>query len=501
MTKMLIKFKKIIEKYNSWVPSRFIRIAILAIPLMFLFIGIFRIDNDFWFLINTGKHILNNGFYTYEPFSIHHNLNFISQQWLTSILFYVIYDKMNIWGMFLLILLVNGIIVYLLYKLFLLISSKRIKLSLVMTLITTLMMEICFTGATRPQIFDTLFLILELYLLELYVCKKDYRYLIGLPIISVLMINLHASIWPMIFVFLLPYLVSAIKIKYFEECEFKPLIITAVIMFVVAFINPYGIEAMTYLFKSFGVSYINDFILEMKPLTIGRFPIIYLYIFIILVSYYLNKNKKINVRYVLLFLGTLFMAFMNNRSVLFLLITGGLSLVYNLGDYFKIETFNSGNNKMVTIATFITICLWLFIYTFRFDIGTDNNIMLKAAEYLDENVKSDISVYTDYNNGQYLQWKGYKTYIDARAEVYLKANNGKEDIMKEFCDLESREIDYQDFLDKYKFDYLVVEDSDILFSYLQIDSYGYKLVYSYSFREGSAKDERLVNIYERDNYL
>ena len=60
----------------------------------------FKIDNDFWFLIKIGKTILEKGFITTELFTIHSNMTFIPQQWLTDIIFYFIYNKLGIYGIF-----------------------------------------------------------------------------------------------------------------------------------------------------------------------------------------------------------------------------------------------------------------------------------------------------------------------------------------------------------------------------------------------------------------
>lgn len=75
-------------------------IVILFLIFTFLIVAcLFDLDNDFWFLINTGKHILNNGFPRIEPFTIHSNLDFIVQQWLSCTLFYLIYNNFGTIGM------------------------------------------------------------------------------------------------------------------------------------------------------------------------------------------------------------------------------------------------------------------------------------------------------------------------------------------------------------------------------------------------------------------
>ena len=100
---------------------------------------------------------------------------------------------------------------------------------------------------------------------------------------------------------------------------------------------------------------------------------------------------------------------------------------------------------------------------------------IDAMKYLKENYPKTMTVYTEFMEGSYIEYMGYKCYMDPRAEVFLKVNNHKKDIYKEYIDLENRKIDYKDFLDKYKFDILFVNKNTTMYDNLEDDSYGYKL--------------------------
>ena len=89
--------KKIIDNYKKWNPSKLATIVLLSFPfLLFMFMD-FKLNNDFWFLINTGKTIIKEGFITIEPFTIHSGLYFFPQQWLIDILFNFIYQNFSIY--------------------------------------------------------------------------------------------------------------------------------------------------------------------------------------------------------------------------------------------------------------------------------------------------------------------------------------------------------------------------------------------------------------------
>lgn len=464
------KFKQMIKKYHNWTPSKLLIMVMLILPIVIYSFKEFNLDNDFWFLINTGKYIINNGFPHIEPFTMHNDFNFIVQQWLTDIIFYKIYSEFNIYGMYIFMIIINIIITCILYKICLLVSCNKIKLSLFTTILIVAIIKNLFI-VTRPYIFDITLILLELYLLELYIKNNNKYYLLGLPIISLLMINLHASMWPMIFVILLPYYLGRINTKYTtkEKYKLKPIIITTLIMLLLGIVNPYDIEAITYLFNSYGVEDINKFITEMKPLTLESNPlsiIVYIFIFIIIISYYIKKKRVVNTRYLLLFLGTLYLTLSHIRGLMFLAIAGTLNLSYNLKDYCSEEEKETKNILNEYVLPIILLIFFIIIIITNSSFKFEKDMALsKVANYLDNNTGKNIKVYTNYNDGGYLEYRGYKCYIDPRAEVFIKSINKKEDIFKEFYELQHGMINAKEFLNKYNFDYLLLED-DLLEVYI-----------------------------------
>ena len=188
------KVKKFLLKYSKWNPSTGVILILLTIPFFYFALFLFELDNDFWFLFNTGKNIITDGFSRIEPFTMHEGFSYMSQQWLSSVIFYLIYDYAGVVGMFILIFVCNIIIVFLLYKLLLLITFNKIKVSIIITIITDFLLLFFFI-VTRPQLFDIIIFILELYILELFIHKNNKKFLYFLPVISLVLINMHASMW------------------------------------------------------------------------------------------------------------------------------------------------------------------------------------------------------------------------------------------------------------------------------------------------------------------
>ena len=111
------KIEKLYNNFSSWIPPKLYTFFLISCTLIFIAMFSFTLDNDFWFLINTGKYILNNGIPTIEPFTMHVGLEFVAQQWLTDIIFFSIYDLFDIYGLFIFSILLLSIIAYLVYKL------------------------------------------------------------------------------------------------------------------------------------------------------------------------------------------------------------------------------------------------------------------------------------------------------------------------------------------------------------------------------------------------
>lgn len=452
------------------------------IPLILVLL--FRVNyNDTWFLLNHGRYILNNGFPSIEPFTIHNNFSFIMQQWLSSVIFYLSYSILGKYGLLLITLIVTGYIIFISYKLCMLLSDNRSKLSILISVITVTLLATFFI-TSRPHIFTFAIIITELYLLEKYIKENNTKYLYFLPILSLLEINLHASMFFMLFLFLLPYLIDAFKYKIgpFESNGYKkkPLFIVSIIMLLTGLINPYGILAITYIFRSYGVNSINSVVSEMAPLVIndlvGKICLVIIFSIIFIYIFYRKNNFK--TRYFLLLIGTIHLTFSSYKGLAYLLIGGILPLAYYLKPAFRKDDIKDKeksykyilNSCLLGIIGFlIIISTNSFVFTYKYKEGIDY--------LLDNNKPSDITLYTGFNEGAYPEWMGIKCYIDPRAEVFLKKNNLKEDIMEEYYLLQIGKIDVSSFLEKYKFSYLLVPETDYLYDNMS-DVDNYKIVYN-----------------------
>lgn len=476
--------KKIWKKIKKYNPSYKICLLYFFIPIYLCSMISIDKEMDIWFLLNHGKYVIEHGFPTIEPFSMHQGFSFVMQQWLSAVIFYLSYTVLGKYGLLLVVNIVNLLILLFTYKLCVLLTDNRKRLSIVLTCITDILLLTSFI-IPRPQIFTYLLLIITLYIMEKFIRCKDTKLLYLLPLISLLQINLHASMWFMIFLFMLPYVVRLFINKLSDKGDnslFKVIIIM-IIMFLVGFINPYTTKNMFYVFTSYGNMYINRTVVEMfPPIKVQNTytSIHYLTVLSIISIYILNRKAKLNLTHMLLLLGVLILATTSIRNFPLLVIGTVPFLGYNLKFLFpKKKEFKHSIKDfldrryilaVIILATFLIGALVIKEVPFT-------NKLKPGIDYLEKNYDLEkIVLYANYEDGSYAEYRGLKPYIDSRAEVFLESNNHKENIMKEFYFLQNGVLDYDKFISKYNFTHMIISKEDFLYYKVSNDK-RYKIIY------------------------
>ena len=469
-------------------------LVMLGFMVYCLFANFVNYDNDLWFILATGRSILQNGISHFDTLSMHSDYYIVTQQWLTSIIYYLSVTKLGAAGFSIVVSLISigGTITLYKYSKYL---SKNATISSLLTLLYLYFFVKGFT-TTRPQIITYLLLTLELFLTDKFIDTKNKKYLYALPILSILEINMHASMWFLQFCFIGVYLSEFINKKEIRNS----LIITLIIMFLAGFINPYGLDAILYVFNSYGISIINDNIMEMKPILIsymmGKLILLTLFLTLFVSSFY----KKINLRYLLLLGGTTYLALSHYKSspyygIAFVIAMSSLLKDVNLKEVYlnivnKIK-FNKIKNILTKISnieikylklSFIAVIIILLMESYTVVISEarlDHPLELLVNKLESDAKNKDVTVYTDYGDGGYLEWREFKPYLDPRGDVFIKKTNKKFDLLDEAFNLNT-ELKVMRFINKYKFDYLVVkiQKDKTLYNYLKNErSDEYQIIY------------------------
>lgn len=488
-----------IQKFKEYVANNWLFVLFL-IPFVLICINNKMPDNDIWFLLTNGRYVASNGIPTFDPFTIHEGLEYVMQQWASSLMFWKLFEFFGSKALLIFIYIISFLLMGVFYKLCFVVSKNK-KMSIIITSVTFSFINNFIV--LRPQVISYLLLLIEILCLELYVDKGKNKYLYFLPVISFLLINFHASMWYFQFVFLLPFICNALpieKIKWLRDLKIdkfklKPILITMIFMVLVGFINPYGIDAMGFIFKSYGIDIINKIVSEMHPLSLesqfGKYALIIMLLFMIVI--YLKKNKNLDIRHFCFICGAIILGVMHLKCFPWYVFLIMYPISYLLKDFELKEISNIKLKKVVSaIYNGITISVCLFgigtmflCIKFSYDNYQFENGILGVSyegvtDYILENYnKDDVILYVDFNNGGYTEYRGLKSYIDGRAELFIKKFNGKSDILEESNNVNTGAIDYGEFLNNYGFTHLIVLTGSYFDDYLK-DLDNYKEVYQIS---------------------
>ena len=451
---------------------KWLKYIILLFPFVTACFRLRSLDNDFYFLYPTGEYILKNGFPHTDFLSMHSNMKLVLQQWLSTVIFYLAYSRLGEIGLYAVLYICFALICVLSYKTILLITKNEL-VSAVLSVVIDILIFNPFI-VTRPQIFTYTILLLEIWLLEKHAQTKKYKYLAFIPLLSLAQINLHASMWPMLFVFMLPYIAGAIpvKIKSFKlEANGSIIGLMAALAAgtAVGFLNPYGLDNVIYLTSSYGQNKLSATISEMQPADVGTHygKIMIILALLLGVTAFFVKNRKFSVRFFCLFMGTLVLGLLHLKGVSYFFIFGIVSFSYVLKDIEvklpdKLKTRNPGRVKILAAVILIMVTAAVSAYNL---IVSVNSAPGKTIHYdrLDDVIeilnKSEdpVVLYANFNDGQYLEYKGFHPYIDGRAELFLWQNNEDYEYIGEYYDLRSAHMYYRDFTDRYMFNYLILD--------------------------------------------
>ena len=470
------------KKNQEYKPSKWIYILLFSMPLLFATMMFNNLDNDIWYLLSEGRYIVKNGIYYVDVLSMHEGLQVVVQNWLSASIFWIIYSFFGEIGLFTLTLICNFFICLLLYKISMTISENNRILSLLAMFATDMILLPSYI-VSRPQIFSFIILLSTIYVLELYIKTDNKKYLIWLPILSIIEINLHASLWVMMFLFILPYLIDSFHIKSLRTQGYnkKPLFIYVGIAALCGLLNPYFYKAITFIFTSYTDPIMHQYINELLPFsittTLGKQMALLILTIGLTMTFFREGN--IRIRYICLFCGTVILGFNTYKAFSHFILVSIFPLAYFFKDLCPKDfstlpyLFKKIYNTIIIILCIISVGGSCYFYFTR-DI---ENAKLKhdaetALTVLKENFSPiGTTVYSSFNDGGTVEFYGFKPYIDPRAEVFLKKRNKKDDIFAENYYVQMGSYDVHSFLERYNFTHLLVHSSDKLYSNLEEEPY------------------------------
>lgn len=414
--------------------------------LMFIGVLLCRpvMDNDTYFLLAHGRYLAEYGIPFTEPLTIH-EFPFIMQQWLSSLTFWGIYSLWGFNGLHIAVMAMTGIMIFCLFRLFLLISQNR-NASMLVAMMSGMFIATMFS-LPRPWMISYSLLLAEVCLLERFFMSNDSRWLFPLPLIAFLEINFHASAWPLCFVVMLPFAAEAALSS--QAAILRHIAATVAVMLAFSLMNPYGADAMTYMqgvhTKSF--SMLNYW--ELQPTDIST-PSGKLFLLLILWSFY-SCFRDCPIRYACFAAGFGLLAVFAYRGIFLFLLFGLLPIVYKLKDA-EIQQKPFRKISLLLLIPLIIMCAGYC------NLNVDDHPAKNAMNFLLA-LKQDtntIRLFSPMDEGSYAEFLGIKTYIDTRGEIYLPSHTKGQDIALEYVSVITGHIPFRDVQEKYSFTHMLL---------------------------------------------
>ena len=456
------------------------------------FFGSFILSCDVYYFIPSGAYIEQYGLPHELMFSVHagEHFHYIMQQWLFALWNWKVYQAFGLYGILFCGYLTKIVLLLLLHRLLLHASGGRRGLAFAETFFAgffVLMMNI-----GRPYMLTCGFLLIELLFLQqlrAHPERRRYGYLL-FPLLSVLEINLHAAMWPMLLVFLLPYFFESTlgRLAFFSSrfdstraIPWRTLAVYAALIFVVALLNPYGLEMLGYGISNSGTPSLRYISTEMQPLAV-RAP--FLVVLIPLFTVYMIwkwLRWHFELPLLLLVLGTGFMAMIAERS-LYLFFPCVMLALARLGcREFPFSCSPRQKRRMLCVGTAAMSLLLLanFILLPKNVIPAEWSAGLQAMREDAAAQGIDIgNVYAVRDIGSYLTFAQIPVYHYSCDEAFTGKMNRRKDILAEYHAVQEQQLPYKEFLRRYDFHYFFVKNDDYLYDALASDE-DYTLLYEY----------------------
>lgn len=528
------------KKFFPFAQAIFLTLGVAIWQTTFRFVE----EADTRFVMNLGRYVLEHGIPHVDPFTVHENLQLVAQQWLSGVFFWKVYENFGLNGLLVADYIFGAATVLIFWRLCLLVGDNKI-LAFIMAFVVGWLIAPAIVP--RPHILSAPFFVAEIFLLEKFTRTGNAKFLLPLPAMSALLINLHAATWAMMLVLCLPFLF----VKNIRHVKF--LAAAMVGIFFCGLINPYGFDAMTYVVRSYGVDIINENIPEMRTPTAHALTGKIFYATEALIIFSLAK-AKVPWRYVFLSGGIIYLAVMHWRNVMlfYLLATVPLAYVWRKFSPEKFFAPNDGRKRALMTAGFFALLLvntimvtltlndeldelaaplkiifaatTLFMLYNLFAVKSEGRVLhpkilprknlslliaaivfcgiffvavnanrnppprtfTHALEFLLRTERPEnILLYAPQGIGGLAGEFGIRYYIDSRSEVFLKVNNGRKDIFAEYDDFGSGKINYREFFARYNFTHIILtSENHFLFDALSADK-NFRVIYESERADGS----------------
>ena len=452
-----------------------------------LFIGLIPglkpLSVDNYYQIAIGMLIVESGIPHEIPLTVHtaEHLHYMAQQWLFMVFDYGVYSSFGFTGLFFCGLFLNMFLVYAVYRMLLCIGKGRRMIAYPAAVLFGFFPVLMKTmQMLRPYYITCILLALEIIIMErARTGHKAKQLFLLFPVLSILSINFHAAMWPMLLVMILPYAAEnlCMKVPFVKKYFYKEnpvpiqfLVCVALLITVSGILNPYGTEAMVYGIRSYGIDILRQYSSEMIS-PFYNAPV-WAVIIIVFMGLDLGLTLRFHIPLAYLFLpvGVGIMALLSFRSLLLFLMFFMVPPVYISYGFKPIRLSRKWGPVIFMILAALPIYLFEIVRPWYFYAPVPHTLIDGANA-----IKEDSKTYGQGHAGifgpgfllNYFMLQGDQVYVFSSDEVFTEKMNGKHDVIQEFLDIDTGRIPVSFLESHYGIQYYVVNNDMKIYNVLK----------------------------------
>ncbi len=448
------------------------RLFILLICVCFFLLCFYIKDSDYYWHIKAGDEMLKNSVLTKDIFSWYMNGKYwMSHEWLFEVSISIL---KNIFGNFHMIIYPFICCLGLLSILFFSNKEGLFKNTLFsLGWITLFIFVITGFIQVRPHMISFIFVSIVMYFLFDLYKNKGSKKIWFLPLLGILWSNFHGGSSSLIYIFcfifgvcgLFKFKFSKIESSRLSKKQIYTYFIVGLLCILSLCINPHGIKMVLYPYINLGDTLMISNISEWQPTVLSKSShYAYFFVIICIGCIFLLSKKKIMFIDLVLFGVSVFLGL---KSIRFWPYT---YILMSYVVFYYVPERNDDKGTGFVISTLCCLFLLPFIFSYS-DIMTrveSSNISEEMISVIKK--ESPKRLYNMYDYGGELIYNDIEVFIDGRADLYSKYNYA------DYLDISSLEEDYVKLIDKYDFDYFLVNKKYPIYTYLKYND-DYELIY------------------------
>ena len=445
---------------------------IFSISISLLCLCFYQVDPDYLWHIKAGEYMFNNGLLKHDVFSwVMNGKYWMSHEWLFE---YIIFSMKKIFGIYHTAIYCFVCITSLLLFIFMSNREDYMKNILFTLVWMFFFLIICINVQVRPHLLSHILLAITTYLLFDNYRNKDSKKIYLLPVVSILWSNIHGGSSNLIYILAIIFLICGLfefKFKKLEankisNVQIKRYLIVIILCMIGVCINIHGFKMFVYPYQNMMNSTMISNIAEWMPTSLNE-PMHYIYFVLLLfiIGTMLFSKKKFEFIDIVLLA---FCMYLGLKSIRFWFYT---YIIMSFVIFKYIEKRKLDDYTDLGIMIISVMFIGLFIYKYPMVFNGNYSFLLKEKDIKAIKKCKAQRLFNMYDYGGDLIYNDIPVFIDGRADLYSEGN------YKDYLDISYLNSNSVELIDKYNFDYLLVDGTYPLSVYLKNNG-NYELIYS-----------------------